>query len=208
MAGVYADIENYYAAKVLRHGPTPLGVDWTCAPTQELRFVQLLKLIDASAVFSINDIGCGYGALAGFLRKRFRDAAIDYFGVDLVAEMIAQARKKNRRCGVRFAVAHAAPRAADYSVASGIFNVMLHHSQDVWHHFIAATLDDMARTSRVGFAVNFLSPLRAGEDGPRELYRAEPGVWIDYCRLSYGVEPALVSGYGLREFTLLVPARP
>ena len=207
MADVYASIRDYYAAKVLRHGPTPLGVDWSCAPTQELRFVQLLKLIPASGSFSINDIGCGYGALPGFLRKRFPGAAIDYYGVDVAPEMIAQARKRNRRPWVQFAVGHAGPRLADYSLASGIFNVMLYHSQEVWREFVAATLDDMARTSRLGFAVNFIAPLQAGEDGPLELYRADPQVWTDHCRLTYGVEPTLLSGYGLREFTLLVALR-
>lgn len=208
MADVYASIRDYYAAKVLRHGPTPLGVDWTCAPTQELRFVQLLKLIPTCNAFSINDIGCGYGALPGFLHRRFRGTAIDYHGVDIVPEMIAQARKRNRRPWVRFAVAQRGHRVADYSVASGIFNVMLYHSDEAWRAFVASTLDDMARTSRSGFAVNFMLPLRPGEAGPLELYRVDPEVWIDYCRLSYGVEPILVSDYGMREFTLLVPARP
>lgn len=206
MADVHDNIRDYYAAKVLRFGPTPLGVDWTCAPTQELRFVQLLKLVPATAAFSINDIGCGYGALAGFLRKRFPGSAIDYHGVDVAPEMIALARKRNRRPWVRFAVGQAGPRVADYSVASGIFNVMLYHSDDVWRRFVSSTLDDMARTSRLGFAVNFILPLRPGEEGPLELYRVDPEVWIDHCRANYGVKPTLISGYGLREFTLLVPA--
>lgn len=208
MADVYANIRDYYAAKVLRHGPTPLGVDWTCVPTQELRFVQLLKLIGAAPAFSINDIGCGYGALPGFLHRRFRGSAIDYYGVDVAPEMIAQARRRNRRSWAQFAVGQAGPRLADYSVASGIFNVMLYHSQEVWRDYVARTLGDMAHTSRLGFAVNFMLPLRPGEDGPLELYRVDPQAWIDHCRVNYGVEPTLVSDYGLREFTLLVPAKP
>ena len=82
---VYGAIENYYTAKVSRHGATPLGVDWTCIATQELRFVQLLKLCEFAAPFSLNDLGCGYGALLAYLAKRHASAAIDYLGIDLSA---------------------------------------------------------------------------------------------------------------------------
>lgn len=209
MSDVYANIRAYYAAKVLRHGPTPLGVDWTCVPTQELRFVQLLKLVTTPDAFSINDVGCGYGALPGLLRKRYPGAMVDYAGFDVAPEMIALARKRNRRSWVQFSVGQAAQRVADYSVASGIFNVMLYHSPAEWRNFVVATLDDMARTSRLGFAVNFMAAPRPGEESPPELYRVDPQVWIDHCRQHYNVEPALVTGYGLAEFTLLVPtAKP
>lgn len=191
---------------MLRHGATPLGVDWSCAPTQHLRFVQLLKLIPRAVDFSINDIGCGYGALLGFLHRRRRGVLIDYLGVDLAPEMIAVAGKRNRRRSATFAVGRCAPRIADYSVASGIFNVKLAQDEDIWHGFIETSLDDMAASSRHGFAVNFLAPQREGETGPAELYRADPQRWIDHCRSRFGVIPTLVTGYGLREFTLLVPA--
>ena len=202
---IHADIGNYYAAKVLRYGATPLGVDWTCSPTQELRFVQLLKLIGRPAKFSINDIGCGYGALVGFLRKRFSRSAIDYFGVDIAPEMIAVAIKHNAPAqNVEFAVGRAGIRVADYSVASGIFNVKLYHSAAAWAQFVASTLDDMARSSRKGFAVNFLAPLGSGEEGRQELYRVAPEVWLDYCQQQLGLKVTLLEAYGLREFTLLV----
>jgi SAM-dependent methyltransferase len=208
MADVHPTLRDYYAAKVKRHGANPLGVDWTCAPTQELRFVQLLKLISPAPAFSINDIGCGYGALATFLQRRFRGSSIDYCGVDVAPEMIALATKRNRHAWARFAVGHAADRPADYSVASGIFNVMLHHSQETWRDHVARTLDGMVRTSRRGIAVNFMAAPRPGETSPPELYRVAPQFWIDHCRTRYGKEATLVSGYGLREFTLLVPTSP
>jgi hypothetical protein len=48
--------------KIRKFGATPLGVDWTCVSTQQLPFVQLLKLCDTSPA-SLNDLGCGYGAI-------------------------------------------------------------------------------------------------------------------------------------------------
>src|SRR5882757_7851008 len=77
---VYSDVEAYYSARVARYGATPLGVDWSCQATQSLRFVQLLKICDFSAPFSLNDLGCGYGALCAFLDTRYSEAGIDYLG--------------------------------------------------------------------------------------------------------------------------------
>ena len=51
IAAVHAEIDGYYTAKVTRHGATPLGVDWSCVPTQQLRFLQLLKLCGDERAF-------------------------------------------------------------------------------------------------------------------------------------------------------------
>jgi len=91
LGDVLSDVEAYYSARVAKHGATPLGVDWSCWATQNLRFVQLLKLCDFSAPFALNDIGCGYGALAAHLAMRHADAEIDYLGVDLSQAMIRRA---------------------------------------------------------------------------------------------------------------------
>ena len=92
---VRARIEAYYGDKVARHGATPRGVDWTCVPTQELRFVQLLSLCDFSRPFSLNDLGCGYGALTGFISLFHPQAEVDYLGVDLSRAMIRRARRRH-----------------------------------------------------------------------------------------------------------------
>ena len=82
------EIAAYYTNKLLRYGPTPHGVDWTCSATQELWFVQLMKLCDFTKAFSLNDMGCGYGALLAYLAKRHAGTAIDYLGVDVSLAMI------------------------------------------------------------------------------------------------------------------------
>ena len=205
LVAVHAAIARYYTDTVQTHGATPHGVDWTCVPTQELRFVQLLKLCDFTAPFSLNDLGCGYGALLAFLAKRHRGCKVDYLGVDLSGAMIAQAHDlwaKRRR--TRFLVSHASPRSADYSLASGIFNVRLDPSAARWTRFIATTLEQLHATSRRGFAVNFLAPLPRGITGTPALYRAPPGLWRRYCEQTLGAEVEVLTGYGMREFTLLV----
>jgi SAM-dependent methyltransferase len=205
---MYASIEAYYSARVAKYGATPLGVDWSCQATQSLRFVQLLKICDFAAPFTLNDIGCGYGALAAFLAMRYSEAKIDYLGLDLSRAMVSRARRRFSRPDCRFVVGTASPRNADYSVASGIMNVNCNYSRAIWEGFVATTLREMRRTSRLGFSVNFLSDAaraKTSPDGPVEsLYRTSPEPWIRYCERDLGCSVETIDNYGMREFTLLV----
>jgi len=204
LAQLYRDVEQYYSRKIKTHGATPLGVAWPCQPTQELRFVQLLRVCGQEASFSLNDLGCGYGALLAFLAKRHRRKKIDYLGLDLSAQMIDEARRLwGKRPQTEFLVANASPRVADYSLASGIFNVKLNQSEALWTHFVETTLTAMRAASRKGFAVNFLAPLAQGETAQAELYRTPAGVWQSYCEKNFHAQVEVLQGYGMREFTLL-----
>jgi SAM-dependent methyltransferase len=201
---VYASTARYYQQKIARFGPSPAGVDWRCEPTQQLRFVQLLKLCDLGRNFTLNDVGCGYGALLGYLAQRRKLHRVDYFGIDLAPAMIEAARAAWPRHRNKFTIGACSPRVADYSVASGIFNVRLDIPFSLWELFIERTLSQMRQTSRLGFAVNFLAPVPRGISSPSELYRAPPGAWAAYCKKNFGAAIEQLSGYGLHEETLLV----
>jgi SAM-dependent methyltransferase len=205
---VHEDVARYYTQKVLVHGATAAGADWACEPTQQLRFVQLLKLCDFGRAFSLNDVGCGYGALLRFMARRYRRLELDYLGIDLSQAMIDQTRP-SRRPSIRshFVVGGTIPRVADYCVASGIFNVKLKQSAARWTLFIEQTLAGMHAASRLGFSVNFLAPVDSDMSPIAELYRVAPEVWITHCRQRFGADVELVEGYGMREFTLLVRRR-
>jgi len=208
LAAVYRGIDRYYSRRIRRFGPVPLGVDWHCQATQELRFVQLLRACDFGAPFSLNDLGCGYGALRAFQVARHPDAQVDYLGIDLSARMVDAARARwAHDAGARFVHARVPTRRADHSVASGIFNVRLRVAPDDWERFVGKTLDDLAEHSMRGFSVNFIA-LRPGEsDDGGPLYRTHPERWADHCVARFGADVRLVAGYGLREFTLLVALR-
>ena len=197
-----ATIARYYSGKLARHGATPRGVDWTCAASQALRFDRLLQVIELPT-FSLNDIGCGYGALLGHLDACRGDTSVDYLGVDLSKAMVESAIDLWRhRPGAAFAEAPCALRRADYSVASGIFNVNLDQPLDRWEGFVERTLVDMADASRVGLAVNFMRLRRSSTAYPSPLYRTSPRRWRDFLA-TLGWRTRLIEGYGLGEFTLL-----
>lgn len=208
LADFYSDIERYYTGKIARYGPGPLGVDWSCAPTQQLRFVQLLKVCNFGSPFSLADLGCGYGALLEFLAERFHDTPISYKGTDLSPAMIFQARRLwAKRPDTGFSVGNELRGMSDYTVASGIFNVKLQQPELQWTRCIELTLAHMHAHSRRGFAVNFLAPLADTGTTTPELYRARPELWCDYCEHALGADVTLLNAYGMREFTLLVRPR-
>lgn len=197
-----ATIARYYSGKLARHGATPRGVDWTCAASQALRFDRLLEVIELPA-FSLNDVGCGYGALLGHLDARRGDTNVDYLGVDLSRAMVESAADLWRhRSGATFAEAPCSLRVADYSVASGIFNVNLDQPLDRWEAFVEKTLVQMADASRVGLAVNFMRSRRGSPAYPSPLYRTSPRRWRDLLE-TLGWRTRSSEGYGLGEFTLL-----
>lgn len=201
-------VADYYTQKLRRFGATPLGVDWPNRLNQELRFVQLLKLCDFSQPRTLNDIGCGYGALRALLSQRHRRARIDYRGTDVSEAMVAAARRRWRHRGdCAFEVAAGATRLADYSLASGIFNVKLDCPLPAWEALVARTLADLQRHSRLGWAVNFIVPPAPGQASPPQLYRPPPEHWLTHlAQHQPGAEVTLLHGYGLPEYTLLVHA--
>src|ERR1700760_1922936 len=94
MREMQAKVREYYSGTLRRHGPTPLGVDWPNVVSQYLRFVQLLKLCRTGQSFSLNDFGCGYGALLDFLAMRHHDIIVTYRGIDISEPMIVAARDR------------------------------------------------------------------------------------------------------------------
>lgn len=197
-------VAQYYSERVRLFGPTPWGVDWTCELTQNLRFVQLLRVAGRRRSFSLNDLGCGYGALLPFVRQRYAATAVDYLGADISQAMVRHARRLWQDDPLAaFHASHVLPRVADYSVASGVFNVHLGLSSRAWVRFIEQTLQELRSKSSRGFAVNFLLPPQHGLEPLQGLYRTDPDRWAEFCREEFGAQVTVVQGYGLREFTLL-----
>lgn len=192
----------YYSRKAFLYGATPAGVDWPCAASQELRITQLLRGFAFDAPCSLNDLGCGYGAALAAIARLHPPAEIDYLGVDLSSELVRLAQQQwSGRARAAFLVASISPRVADYSIASGIFNVKLGCARERWEELVRKTLKDLSATSARGFAVNFL--VARGEPEVPELYRTPAEPWVQYCEQAGGVRAEVVSGYGLPEFTLI-----
>jgi SAM-dependent methyltransferase len=196
-------VDRYYSGKFAEHGASHWGVDWNSTESQELRFEQLLKVVDTGAPFTLNDYGCGYGALAGYLEQR--DASFEYTGFDLSPDMIEHARSLyGDRPERRFTISAGELAAADFTVASGIFNVRVGVDEDRWRAYVEETIESLARLSRRGFAFNMLTSYSDPEYMRSDLYYGDPRRYFDLCKRRYSRQVALLHDYGLYEFTILV----
>lgn len=197
------EVAEYYASKLAQHGETPRGVDWNGGEGQLLRFAQLCKILESGKSFSINDLGCGYGALYDFLALSHE--TFSYAGIDVSESMVRAAALRNSgKSGARFVVAGEPDEVADYGVASGIFNVRLDRSDEQWLAYLESTLDVLDRTSRLGFSFNCLTAYSDADKMRDYLYYADPCLLFDLCKRRYSRNVALLHDYGLYEFTILV----
>lgn len=196
-----ADVAEYYSGKLRKHGKTPEGVDWNGIDGQILRFEQLAKIIEGGG-FSVNDLGCGYGALYSFLSQNY--GPFQYYGWDVSAEMIRAAKEAFEPYPNAHFECSAVPRKADYGVASGIFNVRLGIELDAWEDYCANTIETLHETSSKGFAFNCLTSYSDDEKKRPDLYYADPCKLFDWCKRRFSRHVSLLHDYGLYEFTILV----
>ncbi len=199
-----SSVAKYYSTRLREFGTTAKGADWRDEASQELRFAQLLRIIDRPGGFSLNDYGCGYGALARYLSDR--GLPCEYRGFDISVEMLQQARELNREYD--FVVDDELLGPADYTVASGIFNVRLEVGDEEWTSYVLDTLDRLDELSGRGFAFNMLTAYSDSDKMQPSLFYGDPSFFFDHCKRRYSRHVSLLHDYGLYEFTLLVRREP
>lgn len=197
------EVNSYYTDKIVKNGLTPQGVDWNSEESQYLRFEVLSSVIDQNESFSVLDYGCGFGSMLDFYKTKYN--SFEFLGFDISDEMINSARKshpedKNARW---FTSLDEIPNA-DYTIASGIFNVKLKNSDSDWLEYILETLMAINKKTDKGFSFNMLTKYSDAEYMKDYLYYADPLFIFDYCKRNFSKYVALKHDYPLYEFTITV----
>lgn len=195
-------VKSYFDKRIQEHGASPRGSDWNSETSQNIRFDQLLKVIEVQA-FSLLDYGSGYGALADYLAAKGFE--VDYYGYDILESAIATARQihanKPRRT---FFTDRSQLPICDYTVASGIFNFRGEQSFEDWTEYVLGVLREFDQLSRHGFSSNFLTKYSDADKMRPDLYYADPMFLFDYCKRNFSKNVALLHDYRLYDFTLIV----
>jgi SAM-dependent methyltransferase len=195
-------VKSYFDKRIREHGASPRGSDWNSETSQNIRFDQLLKVVE-SQTFSLLDYGCGYGALADYLITRGFDA--DYFGYDILESAIETARQAHQGKPRRsFFTEKTQLPVCDYTVASGIFNFRGEQSFEEWTEYVLSALNEFNQLSLHGFSSNFLTKYSDAEKMRADLYYADPLFLFDYCKRNFSRNVALLHDYRLYDFTLLI----
>jgi SAM-dependent methyltransferase len=206
MKEIEDELQSYYKENLDQFGLTAQGVGWKNQEAQERRFCQFLYLLKREETFSVNDLGCGTGDLLSFLLEHSYLFS-SYRGYDVLEDMIQRAQ-------VRFASLEEAQfyhstmpvtmERADYTLASGIFNLKYSVSGKDWMDYIVQTIDSMDKVSTKGFAFNMLTTYSDKELMKSHLYYGDPLFFFDHCKRNYSKSVALLHNYNEYDFTIIV----
>jgi SAM-dependent methyltransferase len=197
-------VNSYYSQKVIKYGSTPRGVDWNSKESQEIRFQQLINVINRFESFSLLDFGSGYGALYSFLKA---NGIIDfsYTGYDISVEMTNKGKELlGENDSLNWLNKMKYGNNYDYTIASGIFNVKMKIDEKDWENYIQNALNQINKVTTKGFSFNMLTTYSDEEFINGNLHYANPEKIFSYCKQNFSHQVALLHDYNLYEFTILV----
>lgn len=200
------DIVTFYSNQLSKFGDSPQGVGWKDEKAQFVRFEQLVKVIGNRNGFTINDLGCGTGKLYQYLRAAGYSPA-RYLGYDMLEAMLgaaAQLLSDAAEVTLKKIASAEEMEIADYTVASGIFNVKYEAREYEWLNYVLSTIHQMNEKSRLGFSLNLLTKYSDREFMQSYLYYADPLFFFDYCKRNFAKNVALLHDYDQYDFTIIV----
>jgi SAM-dependent methyltransferase len=162
------------------YDPRTLGWD---KGLQAVRFRGALEGIPLHTVSSLADVGCGFGDLLTWLRERGWVGR--YIGVDLVPELLAEARRRHSEDRAATFVeadisADELPfEAVDVAVSIGVFN---HRLETDHRSFVRSTFEAMWRLSRSVVVCDFLSAVSDRDKQRPDLYYADAGEILGFAQ--------------------------
>ena len=202
-------IRDLYTGNLATHGLTSKSVGWKDDGSHLLRFERLGRVLDRDGGdYTVNDWGCGYGAMFGYLDALEGGGLREYIGYDISQEMITAASAQCDPTRSRFVLGPDVTEDADYSFVSGTFNVKLQATDAEWDAYVKRQLSAMFAHSRRGLAFNLLTSYVDWK--AENLFYADPNNFFDFCKRHLSRHVTLVHDYALFEWTILVSrdARP
>jgi SAM-dependent methyltransferase len=198
---ILAPIVVAYDRRLREWGATARGVFWRNEDGQRLRFEVLTRaLAGEPGPIVVNDVGCGYGAFFDFLKDHPALKGGRYRGYDISEDMVAKARERIRDPRAIFLQSLIATEEADYSFASGTYNLCLDTDPARWVEYVRASLAHVWSRTRKAMAFNMLAGLNFARDG---LYYAAPGGFVAFCK-TLSADVTVAADYPLREWTIFV----
>ncbi len=198
-------IDQLYSDNLKVHGVGSKSVGWKDDESHRLRFQQLVQVVHPSMTrgISVNDYGCGYAAMFRYLDELPSVQINHYNGYDINAQMLsAAADHVADDPRAHFIQGQSVTEVADYSFASGTFNVKLAASDESWAEHVKESLMSLAERSTLGLSFNLLTSY---VDWRQEtLYYADPLVYFDFCQRHISRHVKLIHDYPLYEWTICV----
>lgn len=187
-------VQNYYVKHLRKHGPySAQALSWTDDQSQLIRFQALIEVGDLEEK-SILDVGCGLGDLYQFLKLNFDN--FSYLGIDLVLELIEQARKKYPSAQFQnWDIMDFPEKSFDFVLSSGAMSFKVPDHKEKYFQMIRK----MFNLAQEGVAFNMLDKKGHVDD---DLFAAyDDKEIVSFC-LTLTPNVRLVNGYSSQDFTI------
>jgi SAM-dependent methyltransferase len=141
-----------YRRLFLKHKEGPQVAKYKTKRGQFMRLEQLITIADLSNC-TVLEIGCGLGDFCGLLQERFQN--VEYYGVDIVPELVAEAARRypEAKFECRDLLAEPLEQQFDYVFISGVFNTAIPGANDFLKSLTAAGF----AACKVALGFNFIS---------------------------------------------------
>jgi hypothetical protein len=192
-----------YEAMLEESGINAGGVGWSSDRVMDTPFELFAEMLAGeTGPVSVNDLGCGWGALFDHLQDLPVFAQGIYIGYDISEAMVAAARRRVGDPRARFEQAASPLVRADYSLASGTFNIRFGAALADWDGLVRDSIRILAQASRKGFAFNLLGT-RPVEVDP-DMFYADPADFTAFCRAEFGQRVETILDYVPNQFMIRV----
>ena len=198
-------VKKVFSQSVKNYGSTPKSVAWSSQEKQFRRFqifAGLFSLIPANTRFSINDLGCGYGAMFRAYKDFPEFNYGRYFGYDISKEMLLEAKKKINDPRAFWIQSHEATEEADFSFVSGTYNLNMDADEDLWRVYIENNLLQLWSKTRLALGFNMLS--KHSPKRQKTLYYADPEHFYAFCAQNMRGRVKMVNRLEPEEFVIFV----
>jgi len=186
-----------HRASFATHGYKPDTLFWSTRGIQKTRF-RVLTEIGIACGDSLLDVGCGFADLAGFIHGA--GTVIDYTGIDLSPEILAQGQQLNPDLNLLYGDLFDfdfADQSFDWVMLSGTLNWQLHDKGG----YERRTLTQMFRLCRKGVAFNMLDARKIDPKLLGDLIAHEPLQMLRFCQ-SIAPDSSLRDDYLNNDFTI------
>ena len=194
-----------YEWSIKKYGPNHRAAAWRDAKRQQRRFnifVGLISYDTSRNNVSINDLGCGYGAMFNTFKEMSQFSNGTYFGYDISKSMIETAKVEIKDPRAQFILSHEATKNADYSFVSGTYNMKMAANDEEWQAYIKESIIQLWSKTNISLGFNMLnvqSPLREAT-----LYYADPAYYMDFCQNHLKAKVRMVDLLHPNEFVIFI----
>ena len=202
---IFTRVAAFYTEAYDMAGTHPNSVLWPSKMGQKQRFKNLCRIFGPEAQrtpVSVNDFGCGYGALFRYLDRKWFLKLGAYYGYDICGAFLEDARKTYSDDRAQFIQSDHVQREADYTFCSGTFGLKFDFDDAEWNRIVKEQLKAAAAKTRRGLAFNMVDTECPERDGT--LYRADAADYEIFCREELSADVEVIRAGVFYEWTMLV----